>query len=121
MSDVPQGPGWWLDSDLKWYSPEQRPGEATPPAPPTPLATAHTVAPTPPAVLLPTSGLDSSIPEGASAPGLAPRRSRRVPPAAPPTPRDEALEKVRRLGELRDSGRISEGEFQMMSNDILNP
>lgn len=26
MSDVSQGPGWWLASDGKWYSPEQAPG-----------------------------------------------------------------------------------------------
>ena len=28
MSDVWQGPGWWLASDGKWYSPESRPGGA---------------------------------------------------------------------------------------------
>lgn len=35
MSDVSQGPGWWLASDGKWYSPEQAPGYAapTPPGP----------------------------------------------------------------------------------------
>ncbi len=26
MSDVSQGPGWWLASDGKWYPPEQAPG-----------------------------------------------------------------------------------------------
>jgi Domain of unknown function (DUF4190) len=26
VSDVSQGPGWWLASDGKWYSPEQSPG-----------------------------------------------------------------------------------------------
>ncbi len=37
MSDVAQGPGWWQASDGKWYSPEQVPGDATPPpATPTP-------------------------------------------------------------------------------------
>lgn len=34
MSDRPQGEGWWLASDGKWYPPESRPA---PPAPPTPL------------------------------------------------------------------------------------
>lgn len=29
MSDVSQGPGWWLASDGKWYSPEQAPGYAS--------------------------------------------------------------------------------------------
>jgi Domain of unknown function (DUF4190) len=34
VSDVSQGPGWWLASDGKWYSPEQVPGYAsTGPAP----------------------------------------------------------------------------------------
>ena len=28
MSDGSQGPGWWLASDGKWYSPEQAPGYA---------------------------------------------------------------------------------------------
>ncbi len=29
MSDVWQGPGWWLASDGKWYSPDQVPGPLT--------------------------------------------------------------------------------------------
>ncbi len=28
MSDVSQGPGWWLASDGRWYSPAQAPGPA---------------------------------------------------------------------------------------------
>ena len=33
MSDTSQGPGWWLASDEKWYSPESKPQpEAPPPA-----------------------------------------------------------------------------------------
>ncbi|HLN15822.1 MAG TPA: hypothetical protein VK277_03610 [Acidimicrobiales bacterium] len=28
MSDVSQGPGWWLASDGKWYPPEAQPGPA---------------------------------------------------------------------------------------------
>ena len=40
MSDVAQGPGWWIASDGKWYPPESHPA-ATPPPPPTvPAATA---------------------------------------------------------------------------------
>ncbi|MEO7557367.1 MAG: hypothetical protein ABIV94_12270 [Acidimicrobiales bacterium] len=35
MSDAPQGPGWWLASDGRWYAPEQHPSEAAP-APPAP-------------------------------------------------------------------------------------
>ncbi len=36
MSDVSQGPGWWIASDGKWYPPEQQPGyaAATPPQSP---------------------------------------------------------------------------------------
>ena len=33
MSDVSQGPGWWLASDGKWYSPDQAPGYRAEPAP----------------------------------------------------------------------------------------
>jgi hypothetical protein len=37
MSDVSQGPGWWLASDGRWYAPEQHPNDAPPPPPqPTP-------------------------------------------------------------------------------------
>jgi hypothetical protein len=31
MSDVSQGPGWWLASDGKWYPPQQQPGYQPPP------------------------------------------------------------------------------------------
>lgn len=31
MSDASQGPGWWLASDGKWYSPSQAPGPMPPP------------------------------------------------------------------------------------------
>jgi hypothetical protein len=33
VSDVSQGPGWWLASDGKWYSPEQKPGAVAPDLP----------------------------------------------------------------------------------------
>ncbi len=36
MSDVSQGPGWWLASDGRWYPPEQHPNYTPPP--PSPLA-----------------------------------------------------------------------------------
>lgn len=35
MSDTPQGPGWWLASDGRWYPPTERP--ATPPHVPPPV------------------------------------------------------------------------------------
>ena len=41
MSDVSQGPGWWVASDGKWYPPELHPNFAS--APP-PHPTAHRVA-----------------------------------------------------------------------------
>ena len=34
MSDRPQGEGWWLASDGKWYPPESRPAPPAPPAAP---------------------------------------------------------------------------------------
>ena len=40
MSDVPQGPGWWIASDGKWYPPEHHPDyqpPITPAAPGSPL------------------------------------------------------------------------------------
>lgn len=36
MSDIPQGPGWWLASDGKYYPPEQRTTPPPPPPPPPP-------------------------------------------------------------------------------------
>lgn len=50
MSDRPQGEGWWLASDGKWYPPESRP--APPPAPVPPWA--------PPAARL-SPGLHTSV------------------------------------------------------------
>ncbi|MGB7052500.1 MAG: DUF4190 domain-containing protein [Acidimicrobiales bacterium] len=42
MSDTSQGPGWWLASDGKWYSPEQAPGYEPAPVPATaPSAVSH--------------------------------------------------------------------------------
>ena len=36
MSDISQGPGWWIASDGKWYAPEQHPDYVPPPPPPPP-------------------------------------------------------------------------------------
>jgi hypothetical protein len=33
MSDTSMGPGWWMASDGRWYSPEQAPGAVPPPPP----------------------------------------------------------------------------------------
>lgn len=60
MSDAPQGPGWWMASDGKWYPPESRPQPAPPPppasvtAPPlTPPARPTLMPPAPPTVAPP--------------------------------------------------------------------
>ena len=58
MSDVSQGPGWWIASDGKWYPPEQAPGYA----PPTP---APAYAPTPAPAAAPTpAGADTPLGPG---------------------------------------------------------
>jgi hypothetical protein len=36
MSDMAQGPGWWVASDGKWYPPELHPQHQPPPTPPEP-------------------------------------------------------------------------------------
>ncbi len=33
MSEVPQGPGWWIASDGRWYRPEDHPAHRAPPPP----------------------------------------------------------------------------------------
>jgi hypothetical protein len=38
MSDVSQGPGWWLPGDGTWYPPQLEPGIAPPPPPAQPIA-----------------------------------------------------------------------------------
>lgn len=53
MSDVSQGPGWWLASDGKWYAPEQHPNYVAPPPAPTPPPPAPPPPPTPPTSVSP--------------------------------------------------------------------
>ena len=103
MSDTSQGPGWWIASDGKWYSPEQKPGPATPeppapvaaapetpaPATPEPAPTAAPVTPTPvtpppfapetpPAAVEPPTEPIPVTPPPMAAPAMAP------PPTTPP-------------------------------------
>jgi hypothetical protein len=66
MSDVAQGPGWWLASDGKWYPPESAPA---PPPPQTPYAGPY-----------PAYGSAS-----APGPGYGPTSYPGYPPASPPT------------------------------------
>ncbi len=48
MSDIQQGPDWWLASDGKWYPPESRPAQLVPPAPPAPQTPQFNIAYAPP-------------------------------------------------------------------------
>jgi hypothetical protein len=86
VSDVSQGPGWWLASDGKWYSPEQAPGYRAEPAPadvPAPtqgVGTAPTVAD--PGV--PVSPYGYGPPSGSPPGDSPPTGSAYGPPPGPP-------------------------------------
>ena len=43
MSDVSQGPGWWIASDGKWYPPQQHPDHRPPTPPVAPLPAAPVI------------------------------------------------------------------------------
>ncbi len=85
MSDVRQGPGWWLASDGKWYSPDQVPGPlpvtpaypaSGPTAPPGSVPTVDPASgPTVPAAVL-----DGGLPGG---PGSSPSDAAWYPSSAP--------------------------------------
>jgi hypothetical protein len=78
VSDVSQGPGWWLASDGKWYSPEQKPGPVAPDLPPMGAAGAGSFVPG----AGPSAGPDSSpTSPGYGTPAGAPGY---YPPASPP-------------------------------------
>jgi Domain of unknown function (DUF4190) len=89
VSDVSQGPGWWLASDGKWYSPEQVPGDPTQ----SPAQLGATVGPDPdparssagPAPDYPPPGYPApaSLPPGYPAPASLPPGSPYGPPPAP--------------------------------------
>lgn len=70
MSQVSQGPGWWLASDGRWYPPEQVPGY------PAPGPTAESASSTGDQIPSPVGGADPA-PTPASDPGV---------PAFPPEP-----------------------------------
>ena len=72
MSDISQGEGWWQASDLKWYPPEQHPGQQGPAVVEPPVTEA--IAEPPPA--LPPSII--------SAPPVAPATTSPPPTAGPP-------------------------------------
>jgi hypothetical protein len=78
VSDVSQGPGWWLASDGKWYSPEQQPGPVTPDLPPMDSPGAGSFVPG----AGPSAGTDSSptAPGYGTSAGAPPY----YPPATPP-------------------------------------
>jgi hypothetical protein len=71
VSDVSQGPGWWLASDGKWYSPEQAPGFPPPATVPTPMSGPGSYVP-----VSPPGAASSSDAPGHPNPG--------PPPTAPP-------------------------------------
>ncbi|MGZ4757611.1 MAG: hypothetical protein ACXV95_00970 [Acidimicrobiales bacterium] len=94
MSDTSQGPGWWIASDGKWYSPEQKPGPATPEPPaatPTPVETAAPQsAPVEPAAAQPAEPgpmTPADVAPMTPAPATPPPFAPEAPPAAvePPT------------------------------------
>ena len=77
MSDTSQGPGWWIASDGKWYSPSQHPDYVPPDSPPPPVPTSDVAQPSP----VTTSG---PLPPTASVPSAAPLPpSSMLPPQAP--------------------------------------
>src|ERR1700722_16221710 len=51
MTDVSQGPGWWLGTNGRWYAPEQHPDFQTPPPPPPALPPPLSSPALPPGVL----------------------------------------------------------------------
>ncbi len=78
MSDTSQGPGWWLASDGKWYSPEQAPGYEPAPVPATaPGAVPH------PGTMPATGTLPPTTPPAAT--GSGPSTGTLPPTAYPPS------------------------------------
>ena len=73
MSDVSQGPGWWMASDGKWYPPEQHPDYVAP-------------APPPPAAPPPASPPPAGPPPAGPPPGGAEPPPTWAPPPAPTSP-----------------------------------
>jgi hypothetical protein len=86
MSDAPQGPGWWLASDGRWYPPEAVPGPA--PMPPAEAGGVGWAAPTTPSGPAPESGpAPWASPSGPGpAPGAPPWASPHGPGPAPGAP-----------------------------------
>lgn len=63
MSDTPQGPGWWIASDGKWYPPQDDPGV---PAQPPPPSAGQQPAPGPPGPVVPTAPMVTPAPPPAN-------------------------------------------------------
>ncbi len=78
MSDVSQGPGWWLASDGKWYPPEQSAG----PAPQNPAPQSSPVSGTTGPTAIPS--IDPSEPPAAPGQGLPPTMPGYGPPNGAP-------------------------------------
>jgi len=114
MSDVSQGPGWWPATDGKWYPPEEHPDHVSLRPRPASASTPRTRKTGP----LRRSGVPVAGAQRQTA-SIPRDRSKWGPYAAPATAMDEALDKVRRLGEMLEAGLLSETEFQLMSKEIL--
>ncbi|MCK4176454.1 hypothetical protein [Aciditerrimonas ferrireducens] len=103
MSEIPQGPGWWLASDGRWYPPETAPpglfegaypgyqayywDPASPTAPPNPGAVPAAdpttpAAPTPQAPATPPDDAPDQAASLGSLPGVGPTVTEPSPPAA---------------------------------------
>ncbi len=66
MSDMSQGPGWWVASDGKWYPPHLHPDRIAPPPQPTsPVRSEHVTAPG----AMPPTGSSDATPSDAAPPG----------------------------------------------------
>ncbi len=88
MSDVAQGPGWWVASDGKWYPPESHPEAAPPPPPPSTGLFAPLPAPstTGPATGLSATNWRNAMPPPSSSGPEAPLSSFQIPTVGGPPP-----------------------------------
>lgn len=84
MSDVQQGPDWWLASDGKWYPPQSRPVPPPPPIAPPPQAApaTHPYAVPPPPYPGPPTQFSVPPPPSPSAPGPWPAAAGFAQPAS---------------------------------------
>lgn len=105
MSDVAQGPGWWLASDGRWYPPETHPSVRAPTTPPVPGQASFPVRPPVPFQSPPQQA--TARREGTSPPGAAGHRTSGSPWGLPGQREIEgAPDEQRQLGGSRRSQRF---------------